>query len=100
MTGTLGNLHAVYVLDLRPSQGWTGFGTHMSAARFPALGTIGPPLLAEVHATRVRRLRGRHFVEYRYRLEQEGRLLYEASQTAMWFQGPVDGGAAPPNPAG
>ena len=34
ITGTLGNLHAVYVLGLRVSEGWVGFGTHVRNARF------------------------------------------------------------------
>ncbi len=55
VTGTLGNLHAVYVLGLRPSQGWVGYGTHVREARFRRMGTIGPPVEAELQATRARR---------------------------------------------
>jgi hypothetical protein len=87
ITGTLGNLHAVYVLGLRPSQGWSGFGTHVRSARFPSIGRIGPPMDVELTATRVRRLRGRTFVEYRFRYEQEGREIYLSEQAAIWFQG-------------
>jgi hypothetical protein len=87
MTGTLGNLHAVYVLGLRPSEGWAGFGTHVRNARFPSMGVIGPPLDVELKATRVRRVRGRTFVEYGFRFVQEGRDVYLAEHAAIWFRG-------------
>jgi hypothetical protein len=87
ITGTLGNLHAVYVLGLRPSEGWVGFGTHIRNARFPSMGVIGPPVDVELRATRVRRVRGRHFVEYAFRYEQEGREIYLAEHAAIWFKG-------------
>jgi len=92
ITGTLGNLHAVYILGLRPSQGWAGFGTHIRTAKFPSMGIIGPPMDVELRASRVRRVRGRHFVEYAFRYEQEGREIYVAEHAAIWF----DGSAAPP----
>jgi hypothetical protein len=87
LTGTLGNLHAAYVLGLRPSQGWVGYGTHVKAVRFPSMGRIGPPLDVAARITRVRMLRGRHFVDYAFRYTQEGRLVYESEQTAVWVRG-------------
>jgi hypothetical protein len=87
LTGTLGNLHAVYALGLRVSEGWVGFGTHVRGVRFPSLGRIGPELMATACVTRVRVLRGRHFVDYAFRYEQEGRLVYESEQTAVWVRG-------------
>lgn len=89
ITGTLGNLHAVYGLGLRISEGWSGFGTHVRGARFPSLGRIGPPMDVELRATRHRRFRGRHFVDYAYRYEQEGREVYRSEQAAIWFRGEV-----------
>ena len=91
ITGTLGNLHAVYVLGLRPSEGWTGFGTQVRTARFPSLGRIGPPLDVELRTARIRRLRGRTFVDYAFRYAQEGREVYLSQQSAIWFRegGPV-----------
>jgi hypothetical protein len=38
-------------------------------------------------ATRVRTLRGRRFIEYAFRFEQEGRLIYESTQAAVWTRG-------------
>ncbi len=91
ITGTLGNLHAVYALGLRPSEGWSGFGTHVRNARFPSLGRIGPPVDVELRATRIRRFRGRTFVEYTFRYEQEGREIYLAEHAAIWFKGEIAG---------
>lgn len=89
ITGTLGSLHAVYVLGLRPSEGWSGFGTHVKGARFPSLGRIGPPMEVELRASRIRRLRGRTFAEYAFRYTQEGRDVYRSEQAAIWFNGPI-----------
>lgn len=98
ITATLGNLHAVYVLGLRPSAGWSGFGTHVRGARFPTLGRIGPPMEVELRTTRHRRLRGRHFVDYAFRYLQEGREVYVSEQAAIWFQGAAP--EADPTPYG
>jgi hypothetical protein len=86
MTATLGQLHAIYVLDLRATEGWVGFGTHIHKARFPQMGRIGPPVRAEVRSTRVRTIRGTVFVAYTFRFEQDGALVYEADHTAAWFR--------------
>lgn len=90
ITGTLGNLHAVYILGLRMSDGWSGFGTHIRGAKFPSIGRIGPPMEVELTVKRQRRFRGRHFVEYAYRYTQEGRDVYLSEQAAIWFQGPIE----------
>ena len=88
VTGTLGNLHAVYVLGLRPSQGWVGYGTHVRQARFPRMGHIGPPIVATLLATRTRQLRGTWFLEYAFSFQQDGELVYESRQTAAWGRHP------------
>lgn len=84
VTGTLGNLHAVYALGLRPSQGWVGYGTHVREARFRRMGAVGPPVVAELRATRARNLRGTWFVDYAFRFDQEGELVFESRQIAAW----------------
>lgn len=84
VTATLGNLHAVYALDMRPSQGWVGFGTHIRDARFPSIGIIGPPVLCRAHATRVRTVRGTRFIEYDFVYTQEDRTMYRSNQIAAW----------------
>lgn len=85
MTGTLGQLHAVYVLGLRATEGWVGFGTHIEKAKFGSLGEIGPPVIATLQCTRRRQFRGTWFTNYHFVFTQEERLLYESNQTAAWF---------------
>lgn len=84
VTGTLGNLHAVYCLGLRMTEGWVGYGTHVRNARFRRLATIGPPVIAAATCTRRRELRGTWFVDFTFRFEQEGEPVYESEQTAAW----------------
>jgi len=86
ITGTLGNLHAVYVLGLRLTEGWFGFGTHIKQARFPTLGRIGPPVICTAHAQRVRSVRGTTFVDYDFHYTQEGQSIYESKQMAAWIR--------------
>lgn len=94
VTGTLGQLHAIYCMGLRATEGWVGFGTHVKRARFPSMGQIGPPATVTVEATRQRQLRGTWFVDYAFRYVQEGRVFYESTQTAAYgrseHRGPLD----------
>ena len=85
-TGVLGNLHAAYVLGLRPTQGWVGYGTKVENARFPAMGRIGPPVTMTLEARRVRKVRGRYFIDYVFTYEQDGEQIYCSEQSAVWFQ--------------
>lgn len=89
LTGTLGNLHAVYLLGLRISEGWSGFGTHVRSARFPSLGKIGPPMEVQLQVVRHRMFRGQHFCTYAFCYTQEGREVYLSEQSAIWFHGPL-----------
>lgn len=91
ITGTLGNLHAVYGLGLRVSEGWVGFGTHVRSARFPSIGKIGPVMEVALEAHKIRRIRGRWFVEYRFTYTQEERVIYQSEQAAVWAPGAVIG---------
>lgn len=83
-TGTLGSLHAVYGLGLRISDGWFGFGTHITNARFTKIGQIGPPVELRLTATRVRRFRDRLFAKYSFAYAQSGEPIYESEQIAVW----------------
>lgn len=84
ITGTLGNLHAVYGLGLRMTEGWVGFGTHIHDASFRNLGEIGPEIQLELKVERVKVVRGATFAKYAFRFEQAGKLLYTSKQTAVW----------------
>jgi hypothetical protein len=84
VTGMLGFAHAYFVLGLRHADGWIGYGTHIHSARYGRLATIGPPLVLECRATRVRSIRGSVYVRYAFRFEQEGEVVYESDQGAVW----------------
>jgi hypothetical protein len=94
-TGTLGQLYAVYVLGLRVTEGWTGFGTHIHEARWGRMGEIGPPLELACTCTRVRRLWGTTFCDFAFDYRQQGERVYTSRQTAAWRRaeptGPADG---------
>jgi hypothetical protein len=85
-TAMLGLAHAYFVLGLRHAEGWIGYGTHIASARYGRLATIGPPLRLECRATQVRRLRGALYVRYAFRFEQEGALVYESEQGAVFHR--------------
>lgn len=89
MTGTLAGMHAVYVLGMRSTEGWFGYGTHVHQAKFPAMGRIGPPVYAECRAVSVRDIRKTRFIRYAYRYTQEDRVIYESEQTAAWLRRPA-----------
>jgi hypothetical protein len=95
LTGMLGFAHAYYVLDMRHADGWIGFGTNIHEARYGRLATIGPPLLLECRATQVRRIRGRVYVKYAFRFEQDDAVVYESRQAAVWRRITPDGERRP-----
>lgn len=84
VTGVLGFVHAYYVLGLRHADGWIGYGGRIYNARFHSLAKMGPALDLEGQATKVRRMSEQVFVRYEFRFMQEGQLVYEGDQGAMW----------------
>ena len=84
LTAVLSNLHVVYGLGRKVSDGWAGFGTHIKSARFPSMGEIGPDVICEARLTRARSFRGTWFTTYTFRYAQDGRTIYESEQTAAW----------------
>lgn len=83
-TGMVGFAHGYFVLDLRHADGWTGYGTHIHDGRFRRMGRIGPPLVLACTATAVRKIRGSMVARYKFRFEQEGELVYDGDQTALF----------------
>jgi hypothetical protein len=83
-TGMLGFAHGYFVLDLRHADGWIGYGTHIHEAKFRRLGRIGPPLVIACTATSVRKIRGSILARYQFRFEQDGDVVYEGDQTALF----------------
>jgi len=86
VTAMLGLAHAYYILDLRHAEGWIGYGTHIDEARYGRLARIGPPLELECHATRIRRIRGALYVRYAFRFEQDGAVVYQSRQAAVFHR--------------
>lgn len=86
LTGILGFMHTYYVLGLRHADGWIGYGGRIYDARFAALATVGPPLDLELRATKIRKRDSQVFCRYEFRFTQEGTLIYEGDQAAMWMK--------------
>jgi 3-hydroxymyristoyl/3-hydroxydecanoyl-(acyl carrier protein) dehydratase len=91
-TGMLGFIHSYFVLGLRHSEGWVGYGTHIHAAKFRKLVPPGTPIIATCKATKVRSGRSRHLVRYEFTFEHEGDVCYEGDQSAMWMNVSEAGG--------
>jgi hypothetical protein len=98
MTGMVAFIHSYYVLGLRHAEGWIGYGVRIKDARFHAIARPGAPLRLECVAKRVRKQPERVFAEYSFTFTQDGALVYEGQQSAMWQKVAV-GAAAVPTPA-
>lgn len=86
MTGMVAFVHAYYVLGLKHSDGWVGYGAKIHSARFKALAPPGDPLILECKATYVRRTEKQAFVKYAFRFLQNETVVYEGEQSAMWVR--------------
>jgi len=84
-TGMLGFVHAYYLLGLRHSDGWIGYGTHIHRVVFRKLVTPGAPIIARCVTTRERLGKERHLVRYSFEFRHEGQICYEGDQTAVWM---------------
>jgi hypothetical protein len=85
-TGSLGFIHAYYLLGLRHGEGWVGYGTHIHRVVFRKLVQPGSPIEATCTATRVRRGATRILARYSFEFRHEGAVCYEGDQTAVWIQ--------------
>lgn len=85
-TGMIGFVHAYYLLGLRHSEGWVGYGTHLHNGVFRKLVTPGSPIDARCIATRARLGKTRHFVRYSFEFRHEGQICYEGDQSAVWIK--------------
>ncbi len=94
-TGTLGQIWAIAGLGLRPSLGWSGFGTRIHDARFVRLGRIGPPVTATLRDLGHRRLRDTVFTRAAFSFTQEGAEIYRSEQSAAWVLGAPPASAEP-----
>jgi hypothetical protein len=85
-TGMMGFAHAYFILGLRHTDGWIGYGTHIHDGRFRHMATIGEPLLLACTAKQMRRIRGSMYARYAFRFTQNDRVIYESEQSAAWTQ--------------
>jgi hypothetical protein len=85
-TGSLGFVHAYYLLGLRHRDGWIGYGTHIHRAVFRQLIRPGAEVEASCAATRIRREDDRYAIRYRFDFRAGGKRAYEGDQTAFWFR--------------
>ncbi|MCA9571627.1 MAG: hypothetical protein KC656_27500 [Myxococcales bacterium] len=83
-TGTLGLLYATYVLGLRATDGWSGFGTKIEGARWGSLARIGPPVEMRCTCVKTRELRGTRFCWFGFEFVQEDAWVYRSRQSAAW----------------
>ncbi len=90
MTGMVGFVHAYYVLDLRHSEGWIGYGGRIHSCRFKALAKPGDPLILECRAKQMRRTPKQILARYDLRFLQNEVVVYEGDQTALWMKVSAD----------
>jgi hypothetical protein len=85
MTGMVGFVHAYYVLDLRHSDGWIGYGGRIHKASFKALAEPGEPIVIDCHTTRLRKGAAKVLARYEFVFRQRDKVVYEGDQTALWL---------------
>ena len=84
VTAILAQLYGIYVLDMRATDGWVGFGTHIHEAKFPTMGRIGPAVECHLRELSHRKIRHTWFSEFEFEYFQEGATMYRSRQTAAW----------------
>lgn len=88
MTGMMGFVHAYFVLGLRHADGWVGYGGRIHSARFRALARPGEPMILECTHKQLRRGDTQVLARYDFRFLQDGAVIYEGDQTALWTKIP------------
>lgn len=86
MTGVAGMVHAYYVLGLRHSEGWVGYGGVIHKARYKNLAPPGLPIEIRCQATQVRQRDTTVIARYDFLFTQGGKDVYRSDQTAMWMK--------------
>lgn len=85
-TGTVAFAHIYFIHGLRHADGWIGYGALINKARYPNLAEIGPPIEIEARATKTRPMGEKRMVIYEFRFTQNGTVVYESNQTAMYMR--------------
>lgn len=88
LTGIMGYAHAYFIEGLRHADGWVGYGVRIKQARFHKLAHVDAPMELEVVGPPSRQLGDKRFGHYRFEFRQEGALIYDGEQSAMWLKPP------------
>lgn len=86
LTGIMGYVHVYHLRGLRHAEGWAGYGVRIHNARFLNVAGVDAPLHLEATELSHRRVGWRIFARYRYRFTQQGTVVYDSEQSALWFQ--------------
>lgn len=86
LTGIMGYAHAYYIEGLRHADGWVGYGVRIRQARFHRLAHVDAPMTLEVRGPPSRRMGDKRFGHYEFEFRQDGELVYDGSQSAMWLR--------------
>jgi hypothetical protein len=86
ITAILAQLYGIYVLDMRATEGWVGFGTHVQDAKFPTMGRIGPPVECHLREISHRPIRSTWFTQFEFEYTQNDNTIYQSRQTAAWMR--------------
>jgi len=90
LTGVIAFAHFYYLLGLRHKEGWTGYGVRIHEAKYHSLAHMNAPLVLQCQAIRRPRVRSKFLVRYHFHFTQDGELVYEGDQTAIWMKVPLD----------
>lgn len=86
LTGIMGYAHAYHVDGLRHADGWVGYGVRIKQARFHKLAHVDSPMELEVAGPPSRKLGDKRFGHYRFEFRQDGAVVYDGEQSAMWLR--------------
>lgn len=86
MTGMLGFAHSYYLLGLRHSDGWIGYGGRIYRARYLALAPPPEPIILSCQTVKKRVGAKRAFVRYEFEFRQGDTVVFDSEQSAMWLK--------------
>jgi len=86
LTGIMGYAHAYYLEGLRHADGWVGYGVRIKQARFHKLAHTDAPMTVSVTGPPSRRIGDKRFGHYTFEFHQQGALVYDGVQSAMWLR--------------
>lgn len=86
VTACLGCLHAYFFHGLRWQEKWVGFGSRMRNVQFRDLANLKDPVELFSKETRARIKPDRALLEFNFRFLQNGKVVYQSEQSAMFVR--------------